>query len=150
MHDPDLPATPPRPRKPIWKRWWFWLPVGFVVLIVVAGIVGPASPATNQVAVSDPAGAQSPQPARSPGTSELPTSSVSSAHTSAPPPVVPAAALRGLWEQPNWWDQNRKATSTSLCTEEGETPVGTERAWSLASGAVACVDDTPVTAGVGP
>jgi len=42
MASPDQTAQPwmAQPKKPIWKKWWVWLIVGFAALFILAGIFG--------------------------------------------------------------------------------------------------------------
>ena len=61
----------PKPKRPIWKRWWFIMLVGFVALFVIAGSGAPPEQATNP-----PPATQSPTT----GTPAAP-----------PPPAAPAA-----------------------------------------------------------
>ncbi len=96
---PGGPAA--RPKKPLWKRWWFLVAVGVVVIGVIAAIASPKD--DDETAVSDSTAGATTVPAEStdgptettgspasaPASTEAATEAPTSVVTEAPTEVVP-------------------------------------------------------------
>lgn len=87
-----------------------------------------STPSAPGAATSSP---RTPLPATSPAASSRPVAAAGSS----------ASSLRGVMNLVTWWTRRYPAVSTGVCTADGYQPIGTERAWQLPSGAVACYDD---------
>lgn len=126
---------------------------GALIVIVLGGALIPKpAPAARHTAATTatvttsaaPAAASTPRATgaatSSPRTPPLTASPAASSH-----PVAVAggfaSSLRGVMNLVSWWTRKYPAVSTGICTADGYQPIGTERAWQLPSGAVACYDD---------
>lgn len=134
---PDhLPAStaPPRRTK---KRTWLIALLGVGLLCCCGGTiivaVLPKTTAVSSATTSHPV-----SPTSNPTISRT---------TAAPAPTSIAAAAPaayGLLQTVAWWDHAFQAVPPEQCTAAGATrPVGTEHAWQLPHGGVACVDQGP-------
>lgn len=132
-------------------RWFKLLLAGFVafwgVVIIAAVVVAATDPTPTPVASQAPVAAPPPSPAPK-GVPVVPQPApVAPPPAAAPARPAPAASqgTQGLMDDVAWWDRSHAAASISQCAAEGEHPIGTEHAWQLASGGVACYDDQHMT-----
>lgn len=103
----------PKVRKPIWKRWWFWVVMVFVALLVIGGLAGGGETddgATGAGATAAPATTQVTEPTASTAAPEAssPTETTAAAVTTAAPEpeaiipfTTPAAELGRSGDDPN-------------------------------------------------
>ena len=134
-----------RSRMPRWKKIVLSA-AGAFVLLLLAGLVGsivdPLPPSSTKV--DTPAGRppRSTTPNIPPATSALTPPRAAASESSA---QSTAAGTRGLLDSAAWWESHFKSAAPSECLAQGEQPIGTEHAWLLGNGAVACYDDQALT-----
>jgi hypothetical protein len=80
------------------------------------------------------------------------TASLTSAPTPAAPSPTPSSVSHsatpsggsGLLQTVTWWDHAFPTTPADQCAAAGESrPIGTQHAWQVPNGGIACVDDAP-------
>lgn len=103
-----------------------------------ASAVNAASPTPSISTTASSAPSVVPPPAAAPSPSASPSST-----TAEPSPPAPSPSTRGLLNDVSWWNQNHQAGAVAECSTQGDHPIGTEHAWQLSGGGIACIDDQP-------
>lgn len=132
-----IQPSAPRPK----SRRTLWITLGTIGgvlalscagLVVLGLVVGPQKTnATNAAAPTSKA------PARPLVSAATPAPST---HAASPTPPTKYGFLQTV----AWWNRTFPVVPAGQCTAAGETsPVGTQHAWQLPNGGLACVDESP-------
>jgi hypothetical protein len=127
------------------KRIWLIAALGTTLLCCGGGAVVVAlAPATTSVS-----GAPTSHPTVSPTPNlttsrTAPTTAASTRPATTSPPAAPSQAAYGLLQTIAWWDHAFRTVPPEQCATAGAPqPIGTEHAWQLPHGGIACVDQGP-------
>jgi hypothetical protein len=151
---PPAAPTPSSTRKGRRTMWIVVAACGAVLLLLLMccgglAVFGAFAPKLASVSTTTPPPhtvvpkSASPTSAPTPATPSPTPSSVSPSPSSVPPSASLSGGF-GLLQMVAWWDHAFPTTPADRCAAAGASPpIGTQHAWQLPNGGIACVDQGP-------